>query len=174
MSSLLTLCHEITERTGLITRYLGGILVLVTFFVVLLRYGFNYAPIALQETMTYLHAALFMLGAAYTLKHNGHVRVDVFYQNMSAHKQAWVNLLGTLFLLFPTCLFVLIICWPYVADSWAMQERSIEGSGLPFVYLLKTLLILQPILLMIQGVAIIIENGAKLLQTTEQHNEGEQ
>ncbi|EAT13085.1 TRAP transporter small permease subunit [Bermanella marisrubri] len=174
MSSLLTLCREITERTGLITRYLGGILVLITFLVVLLRYGFNYAPIALQETMTYLHAALFMLGAAYTLKHNGHVRVDVFYQNMSVRKQAWVNIFGTLFLLFPTCLFVLIICWPYVADSWSIQERSIEGSGLPFLYLLKTLLILQPLLLMIQGVAIIIENGVKLTQTKPVQNEGGQ
>lgn len=172
MPLLLTLCHEITERTGRATRFLGGFLVIATFLVVVLRYGFNYAPIALQETMTYLHAALFMLGAAYTLKHGGHVRVDVFYQNMSKRKQAWVNLLGTLSLLFPTCLFVLIICWPYVADSWAMQERSIEGSGLPFVYLLKSLLILQPVLLMIQGLAMVIENALVLRAVTPA--EGEQ
>ena len=146
------------EKTGLATRYLGLLLVVVTFAVVLLRYLFNYSPIALQETMTYLHASLFMLGAAYTLKHDGHVRVDVFYQTMSQQKQALINLLGTVFLLFPTCIFVFVICLPYVESSWAIGERSIEGAGLPWVYALKTLLLIQPVLLMLQGLAEILKN----------------
>lgn len=150
--------NSFTEKLGLATRYLGLLLVIVTFAVVLLRYAFNWSPIALQETMTYLHASLFMLGAAYTLKHDGHVRVDVFYQNMTPHKQALINLLGTVFLLFPTCFFVLWICFPYVESSWAIGEKSIEGSGLPFVYLLKTLLLIQPTLLMIQGVSEILKS----------------
>lgn len=149
---------QFIERLGLITGYLGLILVINTALVVALRYAFNWAPIALQETMTYLHASLFMLGAAYTLKHDGHVRVDVFYQHYTEKKKALVNLLGTLLLLFPTCLFILFICFPYVESSWNMDERSIEGNGLPWLYLLKALLLLQPILLMLQGLAEIIKD----------------
>jgi len=142
---------QFSDRWGRAIRWLGLLLVINTGLVVALRYLFNWSPIALQEAMTYLHASLFMLGAAYTLGHDGHVRVDVFYQGFSQRKQHWVNLLGTVFLLFPTCLFILIICYPYVASSWAILETSIEGNGLPFVYLLKSLLLLQPVLLMVQG-----------------------
>jgi len=115
-----------------------------------------------------------MVGAAYTLKHDGHVRVDVFYQHYSERKKALINLLGTLLLLLPTCLFILIICWPYVLDSWAIYERSIEGNGLPWVYLLKTLLLIQPSLLIVQGVAealknlLILKGAALLNDDTEQ------
>jgi TRAP-type mannitol/chloroaromatic compound transport system permease small subunit len=158
---MILLYHTITqfiERLGKLTGYLGLFLVVNTALVVALRYLFNWAPIALQETMTYLHASLFMLGAAYTLKNDGHVRVDVFYQHYSLRKKAMVNLLGTIFLLFPTCLFILIICFPYVESSWDMGERSIEGNGLPWLYVLKALLLVQPILLMLQGAAEIIKN----------------
>lgn len=156
MESIYQTIFDFNDRLGRAIRWLGLLLVISTGLVVALRYLFNWSPIALQETMTYLHASLFMLGAAYTLKHNGHVRVDVFYQNFSARKQAYVNLFGTLFLLFPTCLFILVICFPYVAASWEIKETSIEGNGLPFVYLLKTLLLLQPILLMVQGVGEVL------------------
>ena len=166
-----------TERLGLLTQYLGLFLVINTALVVALRYVFNWSPIALQEAMTYLHATLFMVGAAYTLKHDGHVRVDVFYQHYSEKKKALVNLIGTLILLFPTCLFILYICLPYVESSWAIGERSIEGNGLPWVYLLKTLLIIQPVLLMIQGSAEVLKNvlilqGQSLPNDDHQQGEG--
>ena len=147
---------------GLGARYLALFLVINTALVVALRYAFNWAPIALQETMTYLHTSLFMLGAAYTLQQDGHVRVDVFYQHMNDRNKQLVNLFGTLFLLIPTCLFILIICYPYVASSWSMQEASIEGNGLPWLYVLKTLLLIQPSLLILQGIAEIIKNGLLL------------
>ena len=162
MLALYQFISRFTERLGLTTRYLGLCLVICTALVVLLRYAFNYAPIALQEIMTYLHTSLFMLGAAYTLKHDGHVRVDVFYQHMSARSQHWVNILGSVFLLFPTCLFVLIICIPYVSSSWAISEHSIESSGLPWLFLLKSLLLVQPVLLMIQGLAEILRHALLL------------
>jgi len=169
-----TALSRFTEKVGKITQYLGLILVINTALVVALRYLFNWSPIALQEAMTYFHATLFMVGAAYTLKHDGHVRVDVFYQHYSERKKALINLLGTLLLLLPTCLFILIICWPYVLDSWAIYERSIEGNGLPWVYLLKTLLLIQPSLLIVQGVAealknlLILKGAALLNDDTEQ------
>lgn len=164
MKSIYQAIFQFSDRWGQAIRWLGLALVITTGLVVALRYLFNWAPIALQETMTYLHASLFMLGAAYTLNHGGHVRVDVFYQNFSRRKQSWVNIFGTLFLLFPTCLFVLVICFPYVASSWEIKEASIEGNGLPFVYLLKTLLLIQPILLMIQGLGEILKSIHDLQQ----------
>jgi TRAP-type mannitol/chloroaromatic compound transport system permease small subunit len=176
MFSLYSALNRFTEKLGLLTQYLGLFLVINTALVVALRYVFNWSPIALQEAMTYLHATLFMVGAAYTLKHDGHVRVDVFYQHYSERKKALINLLGTLFLLFPTSLFILIICLPYVESSWAIGERSIEGNGLPWVYLLKSLLLIQPVLLMVQGTAEALKN-VLILQghnlDKEQHQQGE-
>ncbi len=177
MFSLYQVISKFTERLGLATRYLSLFLVISTALVVVLRYVFNYSSIALQETMTYLHVSLFMLGAAYTLKHDGHVRVDVFYQHMSAARKCWVNILGTVFLLFPTCLFVLIICFPYVSSSWAINEHSIESSGLPWLFLLKSLLLVQPVLLMIQGLAEILLNilmlkgDPRINQDTDTHSD---
>ena len=177
MHTLYLLISNFIEGLGRTTRYLSLILVINTALVVALRYLFNWSPIALQETMTYLHTSLFMLGAAYTLKHDGHVRVDVFYQNMSQAKQQWVNIFGTVFFLFPTCLFVLIICLPYVSSSWAINEHSIESSGLPWLFLLKSLLLVQPVLLMLQGVAeilksVLILKGQLPPSQDSQHGEG--
>lgn len=162
MQTLITRLDAATDRFGAAVSWLSLALVLITGLVVLLRYAFNWAPIALQESMTYLHASLFMLGAAYSLKHDKHVRVDVFYRKFSQRQKAWVDIGGTLLLLFPTCLFSLFICWPYVADSWSILERSVEGNGLPFIYLLKTLLLIQPFLLILQGCVEIMRNLHKL------------
>ncbi len=163
MKKTLHIINAFTEYWGHAIRWLGLILVIATGMVVALRYAMNWSPIALQEAITYVHASLFMLGMAYTLKHNGHVRVDVFYQKMSPRRQHWVNLLGTLFLLFPTCIFIFYICIPYVESSWVMGEKSIEGNGLPWVYWLKTLLLVQPILLMVQGAAEVLKCAIFLL-----------
>lgn len=164
MSSLLLYIEAFIRRIGLATRYLGLILVINTTLVVALRYLFNWSPIALQETMTYFHASLFILGAAYTLQQDAHVRVDVFYQHMSERKQHIINLLGTLFLLFPTCGFIFIICLPYVSSSFAMGEHSVESNGLPFLFVLKSLLLILPILLSLQGIANLIRHGLALKQ----------
>jgi TRAP-type mannitol/chloroaromatic compound transport system permease small subunit len=138
-------------------------MVLVTFLVVVLRYAFDIGSIALQESVTYMHATLFMLGAAYTLQQQGHVRVDIFYQRFSRRGRAWVDLLGTLVLLVPICLFVLVSSWGYVTESWAVHEGSREAGGLPYVYVLKTLLIVMPILVLIQGLVWLLRNGLFLV-----------
>jgi TRAP-type mannitol/chloroaromatic compound transport system permease small subunit len=130
--------------------------------VVVLRYGFDAGSIALQESVTYMHAMLFMLGAAYTLQLNGHVRVDIFYQRFGPRGRAWVDLLGTLFLLIPVCLYILTSSWGYVTESWAVNEGSREAGGLPYVYWLKTLLVAMPLLLLLQGVAWLLRSGLLL------------
>jgi TRAP-type mannitol/chloroaromatic compound transport system permease small subunit len=128
-------------------------IVLMGFAVVLLRYVLGLGSIWLQESVLYAHAALFLLAAAWTLNEGGHVRVDVFYADASRRAKAWVDLVGTLLLLLPFCLAILWFSLPYVERSWAILERSRESSGLPLVFLLKTLIPVFALLLALQGVA---------------------
>jgi TRAP-type mannitol/chloroaromatic compound transport system permease small subunit len=145
--------------SGRILAWLSLLMVLVTFLVVVLRYAFDLGWIAMQESVTYMHASLFMLAAAYTLQQGGHVRVDILYQRLSPRGRAWVDLLGTLLLLIPVCVFLVWSGWDYVAGSWSVQEGSREAGGIPAVYLLKSLILALPVLLLVQGLAWTLRNG---------------
>lgn len=158
MQSVINKLEQISESTGRLISWLTLLIVLVTFIVVVLRYVFDFGSIALQESISYMHAFVFMLGAAYTLKHDSHVRVDIFYRSMSPRRKAWVNLLGTMLLLFPVCLFIMYSSWDYVFTSWSQLEESGEAGGLAYVYILKTTLLLMPLLLMLQGTALALKN----------------
>jgi TRAP-type mannitol/chloroaromatic compound transport system permease small subunit len=147
-------------------------MVLVSVFVVVMRYAFDMGWIWLQESITYMHAALFLVGAAYTLKHDGHVRVDIFYRGFSPRKRAWVDLLGSLFLLLPVCLFIFSVSLDYVLQSWSLYEGSREAGGLDGVYLLKSLILVMAGMLVLQGLAIAIRNLLMLLGSAE--SDGEQ
>ena len=94
-----------------------------------LRYTLNFNLISLQESVIYLHATVFLLGTGYTLKVDGHVRVDILYRDMQEHQKAWVNLLGSLFLLLPMMIFIGAISWDYIAFSWSVLEKSPEAGG---------------------------------------------
>ena len=143
----------VTEWIGRIISWLTLLMVLTVVLVLVLRNWFDLSAISLQESVTYMHACVFMLGAAYALKHNAHVRVDVFYQHFSPKKKAIVNILGFLFLLLPVCLFIFIYCKDYVTFSWALGEGSNQPGGIPFMYALKTLLLAMPITLILQGLS---------------------
>ncbi len=140
--------------------FLTLLMVLITFAVVILRYGFDLGWIAMQESVSYLHAANFMLGAAFTLRHDAHVRVDIFYQTFGPRGRAWVDLLGTILLLLPVCVFILVASWDYVRESWHLMEGSQEAGGIPAVWLLKSLLLAMPVLLILQGLAIAVRSLA--------------
>ena len=165
--SLLSLSDRldrISTVIGLNVAWLGLGLVLVTFLVVIVRYLFDSGSIALQESALYLHATLFMLGAAWTLKIDGHVRVDVFYRHFSARGKAIADLVGTLIFLLPTCGFLLWISQDYVDAAWRVREASPEAGGLPFVYLLKTLIPITALLLILQGISQLLRRLGELLQ----------
>ena len=162
LQSIAVLLDRFAEATGRLIAWLTLGMVLITFAVVVLRRGFESGSIALQESVTYLHAMVFMLAAAYTLKHDGHVRVDIFYQQFSARTRAWVDLLGTLLLLFPVCLFILFASLEYVAASWSILEGSREAGGLDGVFLLKTVIPVMAVLLLLQGSSIILHKGLLL------------
>ncbi len=128
-------------------------IVAVQFTVVLLRYAAGVGSIWLQETILYAHAALFMLAAAWTLQVGGHVRVDIFYAGARPRTKAAIDLFGALVFLLPFAVVLFWLSWPYVARSWANLERSRETSGLPFVFLLKSLIPLFALLLGLQGIS---------------------
>lgn len=130
-------------------------MVATQFLVVVMRYAFDLGWIGLQESVVYIHAFVFMGAMAYTLRNDGHVRVDIFYRRMGARQRAVVDLIGTTLLLFPVCIFILVTSWDYVWVSWQRLEGSREAGGLPAVWALKSLMIVLPVLLMLQGSAWI-------------------
>lgn len=157
------------DWSGRTVSWLSLFLVLVTFTVVVLRYVFDSGSIALQEVSTYLHATIFLVGMAYTLQQDAHVRVDIFYSQFSRQGKAWVDLFGALFLLLPFMLFVSWISWIYITDSWSVFEGSREAGGLPGVFLLKSLILVMTTLLSLQAFTKI----ARDIETILHHDQGD-
>jgi TRAP-type mannitol/chloroaromatic compound transport system permease small subunit len=137
--------------SGKLIAWLTLFMVFTTFIIVVLRYGFGIGWIAMQESVMYMHALVFLIGIPYTLKQDGHVRVDIFYGKMSPRAKNWIDLLGTLFLLIPVAVFITWVSWDYIIASWELKEESGEAGGLPGVYLLKSSIIFMTSLLLIQG-----------------------
>lgn len=133
-------------------------MVLATFIIVILRYAFDIGAIWLQESVIWMHGMVFMLGAAYTLQREEHVRVDVFYCKMSQKHQAVVNLMGILCFIFPLCIFLIFQAFDYVWVSWSVREVSRNAGGLiyPFVPLLKTALLIMPLTLLLQSISMAL------------------
>jgi len=153
----LSVLRKFIALSGKAVAWLTVVMVLLTFSIVVLRYGFNLGWIWLQESLTYLHVAVFSIVAAWTLQQDGHVRVDIFYAKMTEKNRARVNLSGSLLFLVPFCIFILIIAWPYVANSWKLLESSREAGGLPLVFLLKSLIMVMPALLLGQAMINITD-----------------
>lgn len=131
---------------------------------VVLRYVFNTSAVWQQELVRYLHAIIFMSAAGYTLLRDGHVRVDVFYQRFSERGKAWVNLIGTLVLLFPVCVAIMYYSYGMIVDSWAIYEPSPEPLGLPGVFIIKSFIWVFCITLILQGVSTICKSLEALKQ----------
>jgi TRAP-type mannitol/chloroaromatic compound transport system permease small subunit len=167
LNKLHLVLNQINEWVGRSVAWLVLAMTLVTFAIVVLRYGFNFGSIAMQESVVYLHCFIFMLAIGYTLKHDQHVRVDVFYQYFTERQKAWVNLLGSIFLLLPVCGFLLYSSWDYTSNSWQIHEESPEAGGLPLVFILKTLIPVMPTLLASQVIANMIDH-LKVLRSTSQ------
>lgn len=164
LASLRSFIERLHLFLGTLVSWFTLIMAVLTFIIVLLRYGFDVGWIAMQESVMYLHASVFMLGAAFTLKENGHVRVDIFYRRFSAKNQAIVDIAGSVFLLIPVCVFIAIMSWRYVMNSWQLMESSQASGGLPLVFVLKTLILLFSFTLLLQALA---ETITRLIQLKE-------
>lgn len=165
MNTLLKIAKTIDsliDWVGRTVSWLVLLTVLVAFMVVIMRDLFEFGRIWIQESYVWMHAMVFMLGAAWTLKAEGHVRVDIVYRKLSPRKRCWVDLLGILLLLIPTCLLILWASLPYVQSSIQLWEGSRETGGLPGVFLLKAIIPATAILLLLQGMSMAIHNTARL------------
>ncbi len=147
---LLARLDHLSEWLGRSLSWLILVMMLIQFLIVVLRYAFSINSIPMQESVMYLHATVFMLAASYTLRHDGHVRVDIFYRGMSARGKALVDLLGTLLLLMPVMIFVILVSLGYVASPGRFSS-SPDSGGIPGVFLLKTLIPLFAALMLLQG-----------------------
>lgn len=158
------LIDRVSVATGRLTAWLTLIMVITTFVIVVMRYAFDAYFVWLQEALVWMHASVFMLGAAYTLQHEAHVRVDVVYRRLSARGQAWVDLLGVLLFLLPMCVFLGAKSFDFTMTSWAMHEASREPGGLPYPVLpvVKLVLIIMPLTVGLQGLSMLAKSVSTL------------
>jgi len=155
---IIRIINFINKLIGETVSWLTLFMVLITFLVVVLRYGFNIGFIWMQESVRFMYAAVFLLCAGYTLLKNKHVRVDVLYLNLSERSKAIVDLFGSVFLLLPVCFVIFYYSWSYVINSWQQMEGSIEERGLHLVFIMKTFIWLFAILVSMQSLATIINS----------------
>lgn len=151
---------RISTILGKAASWLTLFMVLITFVVVVMRYVFDAGLIWLQESVTWMHAAVFMLGAAYTLQQEEHVRVDVFYRTMGARRRAWVDAIGVVIFIWPLCLFLSWMSFDFVTASWSLKETSRESGGLPYplVPLVKTMVLVMPATVALQGASLFMRS----------------
>lgn len=155
--------EQITEYTGRAVSWLVPIMVLVTCVVVVMRHFLGLGSVALQESVTYMHSAIFLLGAAYALKHHNQVRVDIFYRRFSTRNRAWVDALGSIVFLLPLAVFIGWISRDFVLSAWYIRETSSDSGGLALVYWLKSLIPLLALSLLIQAVAVVLRSLVRLM-----------
>lgn len=167
MNQIADALDSVNRLVGSVVRWFALAMMLLQFLVVLLRYIFGFSDIALNESVLYLHAGLFMLGAGYTLLVDGHVRVDIFYAKASPRRRALIDLCGHLLLLMPAMLVILYWSWPSVRNSWAILEGPISVGGIPASFLLKSLIPAFCLLLMVQSIACLLRNLIQLQETGE-------
>ena len=159
---LITAIDGVNRRLGHGVAWLVLAMVLVQFGVVVLRHVFSIGFVAVQESVLYLHGTLFMLGAGYTLLHDGHVRVDVFYRDAPARAKALIDLAGALLFLLPVCVLIVWYSRDYVLGAWSVAEGSREGSGLPLTFLYKTVIWVFAASLGLQGCSMVLKCWAYL------------
>ena len=141
---------RLIDVVGRAAAWLTLAMVVATCATLVLRYGFDMGAIMLQESVLYMHGAVFMLGFSYTLQHDEHVRVDLAYSRMTGRRRSMVNLAGHVFLMTPLCLVLTFFSLDYVANSWSILEGSQEVGGIRGVFLLKTLIPASAVLLLLQ------------------------
>lgn len=157
--------EQVSERTGMLVSWLVLAMVLLVSYDVAMRYFFQSGSVALQEMEWHLFSLIFLIGAAYTLKHDDHVRLDLFYKSkfMDDRRRAWIDLFGSIFLLIPFCILIISSAWPFVYQSYIHLEGSPDPGGLPYRWILKASIPLGFTFLLLQGVSDIVKNLSTVL-----------
>jgi TRAP-type mannitol/chloroaromatic compound transport system permease small subunit len=158
INSYIRLINRLNERVGVLTSWLTALLVIVVSYDVCVRYLFGESSVGLQEFEWHLFALIFLLGAAYTLNVDEHVRVDVFYARFSIKNKALINFLGSIFLLIPFCIIVIISSQDFVSISFRMGETSPDSGGLPARYILKSFIPISFFFLLLEGISFALKS----------------
>lgn len=156
---LITGIEKFTETTGRAVSWLILAMVLLICYDVAMRYVFHQGSVALQELEWHLFAVVFLLGGAYTLKHDAHVRVDILYQSrfVSDRGRAWINILGFVLFLLPFSIMILLTTWPFVENAFYYNEGSPDPGGLPYRFILKSMILLAFVFMLLQGIADLLK-----------------
>jgi len=158
LENFVNLVDSLSDKIGHFVGWMTTLMVLVVFYDTVMRYAFNKGNVALQELEWHLFAIVFLLGAAYTLKEGGHVRVDILYVSLSKKTKAWIDFLGVFVFLIPFSVMVILATKGFIMNSWAIREISPDPGGLPARYILKTMIPLGFSLLIVQGLSEAAKN----------------
>ncbi len=153
----------LNEWVGMAVSWVTLLLVLVVFADVVMRYAFKTSFVFTQELEWQLFSFIFLVGAGYTLLHDGHVRVDIIYQQLSPKGRAWVNLIGVIAFLIPGCSMVIVTSAWFTYTSWAMGEGSPDPGGIPYRFIIKSAITVGFVLLLLQGISLGIKSAFELL-----------
>lgn len=158
----MNLLDRISSVAGRAASWLTLFMVVITVIIVVMRYVFDVGLIWLQESVIWMHAAVFMIGAAYTLLHEEHVRVDIFYRKMNSRSRALVDLFGVVLFLLPLCGFLAFKSYDFAAASWSIHEISREPGGLPYPMIpaMKSIVIVMPVAVGLQGISLMLHSLA--------------
>jgi TRAP-type mannitol/chloroaromatic compound transport system permease small subunit len=132
------------------------LMIINVFYDVIMRYFFNDVSIGMQELEWHLFAAMFMFGIAYTLKEDGHVRVDIFYETMSARKKAIINIFGSVVLALPMTLLIFYYSWDYTLEAYEMGEGSGDPGGLPHRWIVRSIIPLSSLFLVLAIIHVVL------------------
>jgi len=166
MNVLTHICRFIdglNDQVGKLTNWVTLLLVLVVFVDVVMRYAFKTSFVFTQELEWHLFGFIFLIGAAYTLRHDGHVRVDIIYQRLSFKGRAWINLIGTIFFLLPGCFMVVYTSFQFTYEAWSIMEGSPDPGGIPYRYLIKGCITVGFALLFLQGISLGIHSLLQII-----------
>jgi TRAP-type mannitol/chloroaromatic compound transport system permease small subunit len=173
MDSVLKITAKIIDVLGNFCSLLMVLMIMNVFYDVIMRYFFNDVSIGMQELEWHLFAAMFMFGIAYTFKEDAHVRVDIFYDAMSAKNKALVNIFGSLFLALPITLIILYYSWDYTFEAYQMGEGSGDPGGLPHRWIVRSVIPLSSLFLILSIFHVLIVQ-LKILTAPTQSEAGEQ
>ncbi|MGA1845653.1 TRAP transporter small permease subunit [Deferribacter abyssi] len=167
IANIMKIIDNFNEWFGNIVIWLSTLMVLVVCYDVTTRYLFNKSSIAVQELEWHLFGFLFLLGAAYTLKHDRHVRVDVIYDRLTERKKAFIDIIGTILFLIPFSMLVIYTSKNFVINSFLIKEGSPNPGGLPYRFILKSAIPAGFFLVLLQGISMLIRNFLILIGKKE-------
>ena len=163
LSALVQAIDWLNERIGRAVAWLCVLMVINVFLVVVLRYAFSVGWVWMQELYVWTHATIFLLGAGYTLLHDGHVRIDLIYREASIKYKSIINILGSLFLGLPLLYVIFVSSLPLITRDWENLEKSAEAGGLPGLFLFKSVIAVFGILFGLQILALLLRNIESLM-----------